>query len=417
MCDTFGALASWTGTGQAIFGKNSDREPDETQLVVSVPAQSHVPGEQVACTYISIPQAAATHAVLLSKPFWIWGAEMGVNDQGVVIGNEAIFTKTKPEKTRGLIGMDLLRLALERAASAREAAAVIVNLLKQYGQSGPCGYRDKRMTYMNSYLIMDFSEILVLETVGRDYALKAYTDHAAISNAISLETDWDEGSLPAGTNLKRLGDPFMTYFAGGRSRRLCSLGYLMERGGRMDIPDAFALLRSHNPLGGFNHDVCMHAEGNLIRRSQTTGSMVVALDGQGHFKIFVTAGAAPCLTPFKPVLPGHLPEDITRGAAGYSPDSYWWRHAVLQVNALFRPMETQIQEDIQAIEAEIKTLPFYAWESGEADLIALSHASFTHAEQREQQRLAEMRRLKACPRRYWTRLARRNSIPVLPFSN
>lgn len=414
MCDTFGALASWTGTGQAIFGKNSDREPDETQVVIALPAQKHAAGAQVRCTYLSIPQVAATQAVLLSKPFWMWGAEMGVNAKGVVIGNEAIFTKVKPEKTHGLIGMDLLRLALERAETARGAAEVIIGLLRQYGQSGPCGYRDKRMTYMNSYLIMDFSEILVLETVGRDYVLKSYQDHGAISNAISLETEWDEGSLPRGTNIKRLGDPLVTYFAGGRARRLCSLERIMGAYGRMEIQDAFELLRSHNPLGGFNHDVCMHAEGSLIRRSQTTGSLVVALDAQGRFKIFVTAGSAPCLTPFKPVVPDHLPVDIGKGGAGYSPDSFWWRHEVFHVRALpcNESRRGQIGGDIRAIERGAQDLPFYAWESGDEDLVRRSQESFAAAEQMEQGHLAALRDCQGRLSRYWRHVARRNGLPL-----
>jgi len=80
MCDTFGIKMSWSGTDGSIFGKNSDREPDETQLIVSYPACIDNSDEYLDCTYIKIPQAKRTNAVLLSKPFWIWGAEMGVNE-------------------------------------------------------------------------------------------------------------------------------------------------------------------------------------------------------------------------------------------------------------------------------------------------------------------------------------------------
>ena len=31
------------------------------------------------CTYIEVEQAAATQGVVLSKPSWMWGAEMGAN--------------------------------------------------------------------------------------------------------------------------------------------------------------------------------------------------------------------------------------------------------------------------------------------------------------------------------------------------
>lgn len=52
-------------------------------------------------------------AVILSKPAWMWGAEMGANDAGVVIGNEAVFTKleTSEDIEEKLLGMDLVRLA------------------------------------------------------------------------------------------------------------------------------------------------------------------------------------------------------------------------------------------------------------------------------------------------------------------
>ena len=93
MCDTFIALSNATENGSVIFGKNSDREPNEAHELVIIPHAYHDEGEMVKCTYIDIPQIAETNAVLLAKPFWIWGAEMGANEHNVVIGNEAVFSK------------------------------------------------------------------------------------------------------------------------------------------------------------------------------------------------------------------------------------------------------------------------------------------------------------------------------------
>jgi len=98
-CDTFVALPSATSDGSIFFAKNSDREMNEAQNLVFIPSTCH-PSEplenfhskDVKCTYLSIPQVENTFAVLLSQPFWMWGAEMGVNEYGVCIGNEAIFT-------------------------------------------------------------------------------------------------------------------------------------------------------------------------------------------------------------------------------------------------------------------------------------------------------------------------------------
>ncbi|HPP80353.1 MAG TPA: peptidase U34, partial [Deltaproteobacteria bacterium] len=93
MCDTFAVGPSVTKDGTTIFAKNSDREPDEAHIVTLAPRAEHRAGETLRCTYIEIPQARRTHAVVLAKPAWIWGAEMGVNEKGVVIGNEALFMK------------------------------------------------------------------------------------------------------------------------------------------------------------------------------------------------------------------------------------------------------------------------------------------------------------------------------------
>jgi secernin len=115
MCDTFVALGNSTSDGSVIFAKNSDREPNEAHDLILFPHTFHQRiGSKTRCTYIEIPQVEETYATLLAKPFWIWGAEMGANERGVAIGNEAVFTKIPADKNPGLIGMDFLRLAWAR---------------------------------------------------------------------------------------------------------------------------------------------------------------------------------------------------------------------------------------------------------------------------------------------------------------
>ena len=68
MCDNIVALGKATADGSVIFGKNSDRDPNEAQPLSWVPAQDHAPGSELRCTWRSIPQVDHTHAVLLSRP-------------------------------------------------------------------------------------------------------------------------------------------------------------------------------------------------------------------------------------------------------------------------------------------------------------------------------------------------------------
>jgi len=77
MCDTFVALSDATLGREVIFGKNSDRPKGEIQDIVVFPAQNYSSRAVVQCSYLQIPQAKQTFAVVLSKPRWMWGAEMG----------------------------------------------------------------------------------------------------------------------------------------------------------------------------------------------------------------------------------------------------------------------------------------------------------------------------------------------------
>ena len=151
-CDTF---AFFPPGGGVLFAKNSDRDANEASRTCHLKAESHGDA-QLHATYITIPQAQETHEVLLCCPCWTWGAEMGANSHGVVAGNEALLHTLAPPATPqlGLIGMDLLRLALERATTAEAALGVITSHLEAHGQEGDCGL-DHPFFYWNAFLLAD----------------------------------------------------------------------------------------------------------------------------------------------------------------------------------------------------------------------------------------------------------------------
>ncbi len=182
MCDSFVAI---TADG-VMFAKNSDRDPNESQPLEWIAAADHPAGNRVACTWIDVPQVEHTHAVLVSRPWWMWGAEMGANEHGVVIGNEAVFTRGRGGD-KALLGMDLLRLALERATTAEDAVSVMVELLERHGQGGPCSYERPHFTYDNSFLVADPAGAFVVETAGRHWATEAVRGPGrSISNGLTI---------------------------------------------------------------------------------------------------------------------------------------------------------------------------------------------------------------------------------------
>jgi len=375
MCDTFVALGNATQDGSVIFGKNSDRDPNEAHELVFVPHQEHAKGEKVNCTYISIPQVKETNAVLLCKPFWIWGAEMGANEHGVVIGNEAVFTKIPYEKGMGLIGMDHLRLALERASTAEGALEIMIRLLEDYGQGGNCGFAHP-LYYHNSYLIAGKDDAWVFETADKHWAAQKVKDVRSISNVITigsnfdradpdlvsfaLEKGWCKSEKDFRFN-KCYSDLIYTTFSAGQSRQCRTTSLLEEKMGTVDIPFAQQLLRDHGPDGDENWQpgkgvsgatVCAHASFGPIRISQTTGSFIAHLAPEGN-TYWVTGTAAPCTSTFKPLwFEGGIPDFGVKPGGTYDKAPLWWRHEDLHREILrdYPNRVKHIQEERDALE-------------------------------------------------------------------
>lgn len=205
-CDTWVALPDATAGGFTILAKNSDRPLFDCQPLVLNPRRRWPAGSELDLGRITMPQVEETYATLGSSPYWCWGYEEGINEYGVAIGNEGVRTKPLRENIAsytsgegpelGPTGMDLVRLALERGRTARQALDVIVSLLGRYGQfgsgipgAGPEG------AYDNSYIIADHGEAWVLETAGQSWAARRFpAGTTSISNKLSIGTGWDIAS-------------------------------------------------------------------------------------------------------------------------------------------------------------------------------------------------------------------------------
>ena len=323
MCDT---MVSITADG-VLFAKNSDREPNEAQVLRWYAGRQHEPGALLQCTWSEIPQADRTHAVLLSRPWWMWGAEMGANEHGVVIGNEAVFTRgAKDPRDKDaptpLLGMDLVRLGLERAATAHEAVAVIVDLLEEHGQGGSCSHEHPRSTYDNSFIIADPDGAVVLETAGRRWATERVAGPGrSISNGLTIPGFADKHA-----------DPLRGRVAACATRRART----EQAAGTATAPaDLMAALRDHGDVAGPKVSAvngglsapCAHA-GGLIKANQSTASWVADLRDPADPVHWVTATSAPCTSVFKPARVRE-PLDVDPAAMprnSFDPSYRWWRH-------------------------------------------------------------------------------------------
>lgn len=311
MCDTITVFDN--NNKASFFGKNSDRDPEELQILyISHDPEKELysrPFEEEITRYIDHPfqklkevfkRFDNKYQAIISRPVWIWGAEMGVNEYGLSIGNEAVFSKEKTVKD-GLLGMDILRLALHNNKTAKQATDFIVDLIEEYNQSGDGMYSGK-LHYHNSYLIKDFKETFILETAGKHWAIKNVKSVATISNSYTINNDYnriDKKSNNDRNFKEQYENRLLSYFSGGDYRQDFSSNYLFQK--KPCLKEIMKLFRSHKKgksrIQSGMKSICMHPG---FLKTETTGSMIVEYR-EDKFVTWFTGSPHPCLSLYKPV--------------------------------------------------------------------------------------------------------------------
>jgi len=361
MCDTMGKLFG----NKAIFAKNSDRSPNEPQVVEYFPAMVHEEA-MVKTTYIEVEQVKETLSFILSRPTWLWGGEMGVNECGVCIGNEAVFTKGKYDDI-GLTGMDMVRLALERSKTAKEALECIIGLLEKYGQGGNCGF-DHEFLYDNSFLIMDRTEIYILETAGKEWVFKK-VEQGAISNRLSIGTDGDVYSEGSCDFAKKHLEPVYSHFSQSKQRRaMCQAAVENAE----SLEDMLRAMRQHadeeNPMCKASvGSPCMHYGGMV--GDHTTQSMAVELLPDGQIRIWTTGQSLPCVSIYKPFLFGNEIVAPVFEAGNEAAMEYWMCAEKFKRRLLGKKIPAEYYTERDEIEKELIAL------AGMADAKAMEDLS------------------------------------------
>lgn len=377
MCDSL-CLVRPEGT---LFAKNSDRPVAEPQVLEWHPPRTR--GGRLRTQYLEIDDAGA-FAVVGSRPTWLWGFEHGVNEHRVAIGNERVWTIDDPLTGEALIGMDLVRLGLERASTAAAAVELITELLERHGQGGAAESPGGE-PYSSSFLIADPTEAWVLETSGTAWAARRTGPGAgvAISNRISLGDDWDLASGDVqGRSFDEWRDRSWSPIAD--VRLACTLPATTEV--TAGPGDLVGVMRHHgdHPWGrpgddpaevsplpapevqadGTGVTVCMHVRGYQA----TTASMVCDLPADPDVPVQVWAAlGSPCASTYLPVPgPGH------DGVAALGDEATWRRFAALrdlveadegalaQVRSVLAPLESSMwaagAPDWPAVDAALRTL-------------------------------------------------------------
>jgi secernin len=305
-----------------VFAKNSDRPPGEPQITWPFGRRSSA-GCSLRTQYLTIGDAGA-HAALLSCPTWLWGAEHGVNEHGVAIGNERVATTHDSSAAEpALIGMDLVRLGLERARTAAEAVDAMTGLLEACGQGGIADATHGE-AYDSSFLVADPTSAFVLETAGRDWVAAPFSGGAAVSNRISLGTEWSRGSrhLDPGADFGRFRDPaeqtgyadvrlaasraFLSSTPPGGLTPAATAAHLRDHGtGPWGAPGA----RSHvtPPPRRVGPDfsgvsVCMHVRGRYVTAASMIADLPETIADGAPLRVWVAPGS-PCASVFVPAFP------------------------------------------------------------------------------------------------------------------
>jgi secernin len=362
MCDTFVALPSVTRDRNVLFAKSADCEVNEANAILRIPRATHARGEAVRITHLMIPQVEETYELFLTKAFWTYGCEIGVNEYGLAMGEEAVFTTQMSEAKDGIIGPDLMRLGLERARNCREAIQVMTALLEQYGQGGSAELKGNSH-FDSSFLMSDTQEAYILETAGRQWAVRKIEELDSISNLLGISTDWTSCSVASGPEKMDWAGAFalpeVPPTLGSPERQSITYDALQAARGQITPKTMFDLMRHHgdgyHPASAQAHrNICIHAGPQENRWWQADGVMLTDVRG-GDVMIWVTGTSGNCVSIFKPVFPGlDLPDTGPLPTEHFDPRSLWWQHELLHRRAMadFDRLVPEIRRDFDALESE-----------------------------------------------------------------
>jgi hypothetical protein len=314
----------------------------------------------------------------------------------VTAGCTALRTRLQGSQ-RGLIGTDLVRLGLERAASARQAVDLITDLIGRYGQGvyAGCSPEDRHDAAL---LIADRREAFAIEASGSYWVYQEIQQVRAMSDVSTVHQDWDRIARGlAGYAIESCwwpGDGSKLDFAqavgGGLAADTSALRrwgratlLLEEQNGWIDLACVRRLLSDHYETAEDDVDLPADDTGPVpLCRHQgprrTAASLIASL---GEVPVAWHAMGPPCTSVYFPVL---LDADLPPALGPAGPARGGW------VAARLRQLHDQIGSDEAQGDAVRATFALLQARL-DADLeefLAESAHHFTHGDREEFGRLA-----------------------------
>jgi secernin len=188
-CDLVVALGEATADGQTLFGLNCHRPALEFVFLRREPGRDFALGEKVRTQFLELPQARKTYTALGLQPPGYWGYLCGVNQFQLALGCATLRTKLRC-RGQALVGTDLVRLALERCRSARQAADLLADLVERHGQGVFPGCPEQ-VEGDHAFLIADPAEAFVVEAGGHYWVQQEVRKLRAVSDVSVVRQDWD----------------------------------------------------------------------------------------------------------------------------------------------------------------------------------------------------------------------------------
>jgi dipeptidase len=239
----------------------------------------------------------------------------------------------------------------------------MTDLLEQYGQGGSAELKGNSH-FDSSFLMADNSEAYILETAGREWALKKIDGFDSISNFLKIHKDWDGCSVEGAAKgeldwAATFGLPEVPPTLGSPDRQAITHGCLAGAQGQITAKTIFDLMRQHGQgyhpaTAEAHHNICVHAGPQENRWWQADGVMVTEVDSDGAL-IWVTGTSGTCVSIFKPVFLGvDLPDIGPVPSEYFDPNSLWWKHELLHRRAMadFDCLVAEIREEFDPMEAE-----------------------------------------------------------------